>query len=578
MTDVFKLLRRFREETPPPSTDAWTRARASIAAAASEERRTQTSLAQRTNGSKIEWGRSLRLGEGQRNPWRNHKRRTIIAGLASAALIAGVLVAVLTSPGGLTAPVHTKWQAARALPVSRTNLHAPKGTWLLADFITSEGWQQNTTGPEPGNLACPTAQICFVTGDNSNSSSGEAIYNSLYVSYDGALSWNVLPIPSGVDFSTPLTCAGANNCAAGATDNGQPVFITTTDGGHSFTIDPLPSTYGQLYSLSCPSLTFCAGLAATSADPNNDPIDATFLSTNNGGTSFIDSPIVAGESMASLACPTTTDCVAVGASESIAANNPTTGVVAQTTDAGASWTSGALPGGFGIYYLSRLTCADATHCSVLGIIRITNANPPACSTIVPIPSSSEPSTTTTSSTTTTNIPVSPELRSIEQQESAYALAQSLKPGDYSCTSGNTLLISDIASTSDGGLTWTPEALPSNAPQPQLSDIACANFEHCVASGTAAIPQEVGPGQSNGGSAIVLVTNNAGTTWSTVTFAVPSNIPSGMQLDALMAVGDIQCPQVNDCMALGVSDQGSKSTPVYTSGSSSFAPASPTQPT
>ena len=32
----------------------------------------------------------------------------------------------------------------------------------------------------------------------------------------------------------------------------------------------------------------------------------------------------------------------------------------------------------------------------------------------------------------------------------------------------------------------------------------------------------------------------------------------------MMVGTIQCPQLDACIALGVSDQGSKSTPVYTS--------------
>jgi hypothetical protein len=32
----------------------------------------------------------------------------------------------------------------------------------------------------------------------------------------------------------------------------------------------------------------------------------------------------------------------------------------------------------------------------------------------------------------------------------------------------------------------------------------------------------------------------------------------------MAVGTVQCPEVDDCVALGVSDQGSKTTPVYTS--------------
>jgi hypothetical protein len=51
----------------------------------------------------------------------------------------------------------------------------------------------------------------------------------------------------------------------------------------------------------------------------------------------------------------------------------------------------------------------------------------------------------------------------------------------------------------------------------------------------------------------------------VSFAVPSHIPSGVQLDAFMDVGEVQCPQINDCVALGVSDQGSKTTPVYTGG-------------
>jgi hypothetical protein len=39
----------------------------------------------------------------------------------------------------------------------------------------------------------------------------------------------------------------------------------------------------------------------------------------------------------------------------------------------------------------------------------------------------------------------------------------------------------------------------------------------------------------------------------------------MRGDAFMAIGQIQCPQANTCVALGVSDQWAKSTPVYTTG-------------
>ena len=64
--------------------------------------------------------------------------------------------------------------------------------------------------------------------------------------------------------------------------------------------------------------------------------------------------------------------------------------------------------------------------------------------------------------------------------------------------------------------------------------------------------------------MVLITHDGGTSWSRVTFATPAHIPHGVQIDAFLAVGDIQCPQLNACVALGASDQGSKTTPVYTS--------------
>jgi hypothetical protein len=387
---------------------------------------------------------------------------------------------------------------------------------------------------------------------------------SLYVSNDAALNWSVLPLPAGLDFTTPLTCGNAESCAAGATDNGQPVFVSTVDGGHSFTIDPLPSADGKLYSLSCPSTNFCAGLAGTTADPNGNPIDATFVSTTNYGASFSDSPLPTGESMESLDCPTAATCVAVGTSDALGVNDWTAGVVASTSNAGANWTSGALPSGFGINYLSRLTCVDAEHCSVIGIIAI-NEPSQVCPGMNQSPSSTPGATT----------PQSPEVQAISGMEAALAAAANAKitsEGFGSSCSGSAIqFVNDIASTSDAGLTWIPEALPSSAPDPSLSDIACSGDEYCVVSGSAEIPQRFGPNKANWSSAMMLVTHDGGASWSDVTFAVPSSVPSGVQIDAFMAVGDIQCPQVSDCVALGISDQGSKTTPVYTSAPTSSAP-------
>jgi len=498
------------------------------------------------------------------HPIERHRPRYLVAmsTIVGIALIVGAALTVLSSGNGLSVPVHTAWKAARTLPGSATHVKAPAGTFMLADYITSEGWQQNTTGPEPGPLTCPTSLTCYVTGDSTASSSGPAKLGALYVSNDAALNWSVLPLPGGLDFTTSLACATAEDCAAGATDNGQPVFVSTVDGGHSFTIDPLPSADGKLYSLSCPSTGFCAGLAGTAANSNGTPIDATFLSTANNGASFSDSPLPSGDSMESLDCPTAETCVAVGTSDALSTSDWTAGVVASTTNGGASWTSGALPAGFGINYLSRLTCVDAGHCSVIGIIAI-NVPSQVCPGTNQSPSSTPGATT----------PQSPEVQAISSMESAltaaaYAKMASDGVGSY-CSSSSTQFVNDIASTSDGGLTWTPEALPSSAPNPQLSDIACSGNEYCVVAGSAAIPQRFGPNKANGSSAMMLVTHDGGASWSDVTFAVPSSVPSGVQIDAFMAVGEIQCPQVNGCVALGISDQGSKTTPVYTS-----APTSP----
>ena len=565
MIDVFELLRHFRDETPDPSTDAWTRARLAIAVAAVEEGDlSSTSLITPGGQTFNDAGGPPRPSSGRSRRGDFHRPRifAVQSVVVCTALLTGLLVSVLNGSSTLSGPFTTSWSPAHPLPASQVSVAAPKGTWLLADYITKAGWQQNTTGPEPGNLTCPTSGTCYVTGDNAPSSSGPAQYNSFYVSNDGALSWSVLPVPAGVDFTTPLACSNAQICAAGATYNSQSVFISTSDGGHSFTINPLPASDGMLYALVCPAADFCAGLAATSTDANKFPIDATFLSTINNGLSFTDTLLPPGQSMVALACPTTSDCTTVGSSDAVSNQTVTTGVVAHTHDGGQNWTSGSLPLGFGIINDStRLSCSDAMHCSVLGNIAVTVTNPPLCSTLTP-PSLSRPSQSAPAQQ-------SPAVQAIAREESAFwarASAVEAQSGSVSCVSGpGTGIVSDIATTSDGGITWAPEALPSSAPEPMLSDVVCASNEDCVATGSVAVPQRFASGAINGGSAIVLVTHDGGASWNAIRFAVPSHVPSGVQEDAFMAVGDVQCPQLTDCIALGISNQGSKTTPVYTGG-------------
>lgn len=73
----------------------------------------------------------------------------------------------MQGPPTLSGRLTTSWQPARPLPGSAHPARAPSGTWRLMSYLVARGWQENTAGPEPGWLTCPTAATCYVEGDNS---------------------------------------------------------------------------------------------------------------------------------------------------------------------------------------------------------------------------------------------------------------------------------------------------------------------------------------------------------------------------------------------------------------------------
>jgi hypothetical protein len=95
----------------------------------------------------------------------------------------------------------------------------------------------------------------------------------------------------------------------------------------------------------------------------------------------------------------------------------------------------------------------------------------------------------------------------------------------------------------------------------IDALTCPTTQTCYAAGSDPIPQRVG--KASEGSSVVAITHDAGRTWDRVTFAVPAQVPGGMQADSFMTIGQIQCPQPDACVATGMADQGSTSTPVYT---------------
>lgn len=482
------------------------------------------------------------------------RRRSVVT-LAIAVTVIMVVIATvsfLSRGGGLSSPITSTWQPGHSMPLDLKS-HSRHGTWVLADDVLTGTWQQNVSGPPPGYFTCPDTSTCFaMSGSYANTEVSAPTSESLYASTDFGLTWTDFPMPSGFLSTSALSCSDATDCAAGGTYNSQPVLVTTSDGGHSFVIDPLPAGVGTIYSLSCPSSQFCAGLVSENADPNLVPEDATLLTTSDGGVQFSDSPIIAGDSMEQIACSSDVACTTIGVSDALGIN----GVSAVTTNGGQTWSMGAFPVGFGVDYNSQISCTDAQHCSAIGNIEMRIANPPACETInPPLPPS----------TPTTPPEQSPAVAAISKLEYRYAIAayQGASSKVAACESGGNgeTLITDIASTSDGGRTWTPELLPSDVPQPQLSGISCPSDGECWASGSAAIPQQIGTGY-DAGSSVLLGTTNGGTSWSKVIFSVPSGSPN-FDGQAFLSAAFISCPSVNDCAANGSGAQSAPGAPIYT---------------
>lgn len=481
-----------------------------------------------------------------------HRWRVPAAVAAAIVVLLGLLagVGVIGDGGGLGHPFTTAWKPARAFTHATSDHTTRHGTWRLIDALLTGTWQQNFYGPPPGWFSCSSDGTCYVfAGKYASASAAAPLSASLYVSTDDGTTWSSLPAPNGLLPTTPLECSGAQWCAAGGTYNGQPVLAVTRNGGHSFTVDPLPTGVGTLRSLTCPSTGVCMGLVTTSP-ATRQPVDATFLVTDDGGTSFDNEPILAGDSMVDLACTSTTDCTAVGTTDA-SLNDPIgVGVSAVTSDQGRTWTPGAFPAGFGIREITTsLACADARHCFVTGSIPIPNQNLPQCA--------SGPQTLPPPPPSTHGLPaMSPQVASISKAEAKLAAAAAAQ--EYvtthvvSCTNSRVTQVGDVASSSDGGLTWTPEVLPSDVPSPNLDGLTCPTATECWASGSEEVPEKIGK-STGGGSPVLLGTTDGGSSWSKVMFSVPSTAPNPTG-QSYVSMGSITCPTAGVCLARGSAAQ------------------------
>ena len=169
-----------------------------------------------------------------------------------------------------------------------------------------------------------------------------------------------------------------------------------------------------------------------------------------------------------VACPSTSDCTAVGSTGSGANGGNYTGVIAVTTDAGRSWTYRAVPPE--VENLTGVACASTSDCTAVG---------------------------------------------------------------YNYTTGGATASAVIVATTDGGVTWTSQTVPSGVQI--LSAIACpAATSDCIAVGYTVDSL----GSANG--ATIVATTNGGATWanrqSPRVWAPSAVLPARLPRSALRSAG------------------------------------------
>ena len=175
-------------------------------------------------------------------------------------------------------------------------------------------------------------------------STGPADIDSFYVSTDGARDLERPPAAGRHHVHVARWPADRPRAARPARlYHGQPVFITTGNGGHSWTVDPLPAGDGQIFKLSCPSAADCQGLASATGKPISPGFSGLMASvavigTTDGGRRFTAARFTAGHSLQDISCPTASYCVAVGVyDESVRSRSaPLNGFVMISRDGGVT--------------------------------------------------------------------------------------------------------------------------------------------------------------------------------------------------------------------------------------------------
>lgn len=416
-------------------------------------------------------------------------------------------------------PSNTQCVALAARPPVALGRGPSRGVALVSHDAGKTWHTAPVAGPAVlflGGLSCPTPTTCDATAAPV---SGERPAGVLLVSLDSGASWTVRrPGPAG-GLTGALACPTVRVCVA----TGGTGTVRTYDGGHHWMTAKLPLGGGGrsgIRSIACSSVARCV---AAGSEPH--PGTPVVLESDDGGATwrFVPAPAIrAGSALIgttggydAVSCHGPI-CVAVGDTL------PAVGLVAESRDAGRTWTTLGLSRG-GAF--AAVTCAASAGCLVAG--------------------------------TTANGAPTLALRATDGSWSTPYVGSGTEWSALSCPTSSDCVAAGASGpvpvgvavmvTHDGGADWLTGHLPSGLTG--MTALSCPTTAHCVALAN------VTPGRQltqDGNVAVtaVLVSEDGGVTWSRRALA-----GGALVLDALT------CPTPRNCVAVGVTPQRPGTTPL-----------------
>jgi photosystem II stability/assembly factor-like uncharacterized protein len=324
---------------------------------------------------------------------------------------------------------------------------------------------------------------------------------------------------------------------------GGQVFFST-EGGMDWSVGQLPAGATLLDDVACSTAHHCVAVGIDNyLDPTNSNdlvgyTNTTLVSNDGGATWKAGVEVDLGGGLASVACPTAADCVAVGAN-----------LVLVSTDGGQQWSTTTLPE-LDNENLVSVACASPTSCVAVGrglqpggVIVTTDdfwataptitqtvwldaVSCPAAGTCIAVGQIPEGGGTVGYAEVTSDGGATWTGSSITGTQSVWA-ESCPAPNQCLAVAYGPFYAPSVIESTDGGTTWTTAFKPAEPTQLSLGPIACASTTRCVV-------------MAAGENGVVAVASaDGGQTWSDQT------IPGA----PILGFGGVECRSATNCLAV-----------------------------